>query len=173
MFERMRQMEKVDAEPNLIPVMNLFVALIPFLLLAVAFFQLAVIPTTLPTHTESSDVEANTKAVTVSLVVNNEGFDITVMNQNLPENVLARFSKTIPKDSGQYDYDGLREWLQSIKQQYQGSNTVVMLPTERISYGELVRIMDLVRYEAQASSGDRDKRAPFYPNVVLSRIRES
>ena len=75
MFERMRQMEKLDADPNLIPVMNLFVAMIPFLLLAVAFFQLGVIPTTLPTHTESSDVEANTKAVTVSLVVNDGTVD--------------------------------------------------------------------------------------------------
>lgn len=172
MFERMRMVEKVDAEPNLIPVMNLFVAMIPFLLLAVAFFQLGVIPTTLPTHTESSDVEVNTKAVTVSIVVNREGFDITVMNQNLPENVLARFAKTIPKDSGQYDYDGLRDWLQSIKQSYQSSDTVVMLPTERVRYGELVRIMDIVRYEV-STEANRDKQAPFFPNVVLSRIRES
>ena len=172
MFERMRQMEKLDADPNLIPVMNLFVAMIPFLLLAVAFFQLGVIPTTLPTHTESSDVEANTKAVTVSLVVNGEGFDISIMNQNLSDDVLARFAKQIPKSDGQYDYEALHTWLESIKRQYGDSDTIVMLPAERISYGELVRIMDVVRYES-ATEGNRSERAPFFPNVVLSRVRES
>ena len=173
MFERLRKMQDLEAEPNLIPVMNLFVAMIPFLLLAVAFFQLGIIPTTLPTHTENtSDVETSRQAITVSLVINNDGFSLSAMNQSLPEAELASLNRQIPKESGQYDYATLAETLQSYKQRYPRSDTVIVLPSERITYGELVRVMDKARYREEVETGGRKRQIPLFPNVVLSRTRE-
>jgi biopolymer transport protein ExbD len=169
MFGRMRRMETVDAEPNLIPVMNLFVAMIPFLLLAVAFFQLGVIPATLPTHTENtSDVEPSRQAITVSIVINDEGFRITAMNQSLPEAELDSLARTVAKESGQYDFDGLSEALQALKQRYPASDTVILLPTERIPFADIIRVMDTAR-ESRSAEGGQSPGRPLFPNIVMSR----
>lgn len=162
-------MESVDAEPNLIPVMNLFVAMIPFLLLAVAFFQLGVIPATLPTHTENtSDVEPSRTAITVSIVINDEGFRVTAMNQSLPEAELNSIARTIAKENGQYDFDTLRETLQSLKQRYPDSDTAILLPAERVPFAEIIRVMDTVR-ETRTQEGGQMRRRPLLPNLVMSR----
>ena len=50
MFEEWRQAKEEDHDLNLIPVMNLFMVLIPFLLMGAAFFHMAVIPTSTPSH---------------------------------------------------------------------------------------------------------------------------
>ncbi len=164
-------MNEVEAEPNLIPVMNLFVAMIPFLLLAVAFFQVGVIPTTLPTHTENtSDVEASGKAVTVSLVINDEGFSLTIMNQSIPEAQLNALAQKIPQKSGQYNYEELQATLRSIKQRYTKSDTIIMLPTGKVPYGDLVSAMDAARYEV-TKEGGQTRRTPLFPMVVLSTVR--
>ncbi len=169
MFERMRRTEGLAAEPNLIPVMNLFVAMIPFLLLAVAFFQLGVIPATLPTHTENtSDIEPDTRAVTVSLIVNDQGFTISAMNQSLPEAQLATLARTVPKEGGQYNLDGLQEALQSIKQLFPNSDTLILLPTERIPFSDIIRVLDTSREVISGPTGNR-QRTPLFPNIVLSR----
>lgn len=169
MFDRMQRMSSIEAEPNLIPVMNLFVAMIPFLLLAVAFFQLGVIPATLPTHTENtSDVEPNPRAVTVSLQVNDEGFSLTAMHQALSEEELNALARTVPKDSGQYDLDGLREALQSIKQRYPESDTIILLPTERVPFSDVIRTIDAAR-EVISREGGNEQRTPLFPNIVMSR----
>jgi biopolymer transport protein ExbD len=153
--------------------MNLFVVMIPFMLLSVAFFQLGVIPATLPTHTENtSDVEADTRSVTVSLVINGEGLQVTAMSQSIPEAELNRLAKTLPKREGSYDREALQSWLQSIKQRYGASDTIVLLPAERVGYGELVGIMDAVRY-LPGGEGEDEARHPLFPNIVMSRVRES
>lgn len=169
MLKQMRKMGEVEAEPNLIPVMNLFVAMIPFLLLAVAFFQLGVIPATLPTHTEnSSSVEANTEAVTVSVVISEEGFRLTIMNQNLTEATLNEMARTIPKESGQYDLEAFVQHLQTIKRRYPRSDTILVLPAERVPFADVVRSIDAAREIVSGSTGN-ERRTPLFPNVVLSR----
>ncbi len=168
MFQRLRKASGVEAEPNLIPVMNLFVAMIPFLLLAVAFFQVGVIPTTLPTHTQNStDVAPSRNAVTVSLVVNDEGFSLTAMSTALSEEQLATLASTIAKRDGEFDHDALRTALQSIKARYQESDTIILLPTQTVPYGEVVRIMDTAREIVSPDGGSQ--RTPLFPVVVLSR----
>ncbi len=169
MFDRLRRAQTVVAEPNLIPVMNLFVAMIPFLLLAVAFFHVGVIPTTLPTHTENTtDVAPSRNAVTVSLVINDEGMSLTAMSTALTEEELQGLARMIPKRGGQFDHDVLRDTLQSIKSRYQESDTIIILPSEQIPYGEIVHIMDTAR-ELIRQEEKRERRIPLFPVVVLSR----
>lgn len=169
MFERLRRMQGMEAEPNLIPVMNLFVAMIPFLLLAVAFFHVGVIPTTLPTHTEdSSDIAPSRNAVTVSIVLNDEGMRLTAMSTALSDQELEQLARTIPKREGRFDHDALREALQEIKRQFQESDTIILLPAESIPFEEVVGVMDTARELIQREDG-RERRIPLFPVVVLSR----
>ena len=53
-FDAYRRKRAEPADINLTPVMNLFVVLIPFLLLSAAFFHVSVIPTSLPTQQQAS-----------------------------------------------------------------------------------------------------------------------
>ncbi len=169
MFDRMRRMQAAEAEPNLIPVMNLFVAMIPFLLLAVAFFHVGVIPTTLPTHTEnSSDIAPSRNAVTVSIVMNDRGFSLTAMSTALSDEELARIAQEIPKREGSFDHDALREALQGIKRRFQESDTIILLPAEAIPFEDVVRAMDTAR-ELIVTENGRERRVPLFPVVVLSR----
>ncbi|MFW5812197.1 MAG: ExbD/TolR family protein, partial [Alkalispirochaetaceae bacterium] len=69
MFDRWKQAREEPSELNLIPIMNLMMVLIPFLLLGAAFYHLGSIPTTLPTHRpEGGDPPENSDVVvTLSL----------------------------------------------------------------------------------------------------------
>ena len=159
-----------EAEPNLIPVMNLFVAMIPFLLLAVAFFHVGVIPTTLPTHTENTtDIAPSRNAVTVSVVMNDEGLSLSAMSTALSDEQLATLARTIPKREGRFDHDALREALQSIKGRYQESDTMILLPAETVPFEDVVGVMDTAREVIVQEEGGRERRVPLFPVVVLSR----
>lgn len=169
MFQRFRRLGGPEAEPNLIPVMNLFVAMIPFLLLAVAFFHVGVIPTTLPTHTEdSSDIAPSRNAVTVSIVMNDQGFSLSAMSTALSDEELARLAREIPKREGHYDHDALREALQDIKRRFQESDTIILLPAETVPFEDVVHAMDTAR-ELIVRENGRERRIPLFPVVVLSR----
>ena len=169
MFQRLRRMQSIEAEPNLIPVMNLFVAMIPFLLLAVAFFHVGVIPTTLPTHTENtSDIAPSRNAVTVSLVINDDGMALSAMSTALSEQELAGLAREIPKREGSYDHEALLEALQDFKRRYQESDTIILLPAEGVSFSDVVHAMDTARERIVREDG-RERRVPLFPVVVLSR----
>jgi len=169
MFDRVKRADSVLPEPDLTPVMNLFVAMIPFLLLAVSFYTVSVIPTTLPTHTENtSDIAASRASVTVSIVMNDEGFSITAMSAVLTEEELAGLSRNIPKREGHYDQEALLEALQAIKRRYQESDTAILLPVEGVPFDQVVRVMDTAR-EIIIMRGGEEQRIPLFPVVVLSR----
>ena len=51
MFDRYRRTVEETQDLDLLPVMNLFMVLIPFLLMGAAFFHIGVIPASLPSHT--------------------------------------------------------------------------------------------------------------------------
>ncbi len=71
-------------ELNLLPVMNLFVVLIPFLLAAAAFYHVSVVPTSTPQHTPGdSSQEADLDAVTVTVTVETERFVVTAANSSI------------------------------------------------------------------------------------------
>ena len=83
-FDKFRQ-AKEPTDVDLIPVMNLFVVLIPFLLLSAAFFHVGVIPTSLPSQgaTTGEAPEPNLKQVTVNLQVEADRLVVSASNEAL------------------------------------------------------------------------------------------
>lgn len=163
------QRTKEATEVNLIPIMNLFVALIPFLLLAAAFYHVGVIPTSLPSQTEESSSVANEDiAVTVNLLIEAETIKLTVSNAVLSEEVLAALAVSIPKQKEGFDLPSLSQALAAIKTKFPKSDTVVVLPTDNVKYDVVIKVLDASREQSITQNG-KDIKIPLFPVVVLSR----
>lgn len=167
-FSRYQNAREV-AEVNLIPVMNLFVTLIPFLLLAAAFYHVSVIPTSLPSQTDgTSDTAADNVSVTVNLLVEERKIRLTASSATLDEETLSGLSLEIKKKNGKFDLALLTSALVEIKKRYKKSDTVIVLPSDEVLYEDIVRILDTSR-ERRIQIKGKEKSEPLFPVVVLSR----
>jgi len=179
LFRRWQRIAPETEPPNLIGVMNLFMVLIPFLLLGAAFFKVAVIPSSLPTHTpQNSDVPLTPKTVTVNLVIDADGISVSGTSTSLTEEELSemagewpRLPSTEPGKPGPYPLDKLVAKLQEIKGYYEKSNTMIVLPHSALQYETLVKILDASRdYVIGKDNAGEDIRADLFPVVVFSRF---
>lgn len=163
------QSAREAADVNLIPVMNLFVTLIPFLLLAAAFYHVSVIPTSLPSQTEGvSDTAADDVSVTVNLLVEKQKIRLTASSATIDENTLSELTLEIRRKNGSFDLDMLTRALVEIKKRYRKSDTVIVLPADDIPYRDIVQILDTSR-ERRIKQKNREISEPLFPVVVLSK----
>jgi biopolymer transport protein ExbD len=168
LFSRFQSAREV-ADVNLIPVMNLFVTLIPFLLLAAAFYHVSVIPTSLPSQTEGvSDTAADDVSVTVNLLVEKQKIRLTASSATIDEETLSELTLEIFRKNGRFDLEMLTRALVEIKKRYKKSDTVIVLPADDIPYRDIVQILDTSR-ERRFKKKDREISEPLFPVVVLSK----
>jgi biopolymer transport protein ExbD len=67
--ERRRRQTEVNQELELMPMLNVFISIIPLLLLSAAFVQLAVIPTALPAPSDTPPAAVATDVEKLSLTI--------------------------------------------------------------------------------------------------------
>lgn len=165
-FRRARDAAEVD----LIPVMNLFVVMIPFLLLSAAFLHVGVIPTTVPTRSEgSSDVAANELAVTINVVLAAEELRLSASHATLDPEVLAELATTIPRDGEFHDLEAFSQVLAGIKRQYPESDTMILLPDTGVVYKDVVTVLDASRELVIDEGTPTERRVALFPVAVLSK----
>ncbi|PKN56736.1 MAG: hypothetical protein CVU56_14480 [Deltaproteobacteria bacterium HGW-Deltaproteobacteria-14] len=172
MFDTWRHKRTEPPEPNLIPVMNLMMTLIPFLLLGASFFHLAVIPTSTSQLTaHDSDVPKTPRQVSVSLVINADGFNVTAASTSLDPEELATMATVIPRPAGgAYDIAALQRHLAGIKHAYPASNTILVFPNDDLDYQQLVDILDATREEIIRGDNGAKTRRPLFPVSVFNRL---
>jgi biopolymer transport protein ExbD len=163
---------------NLIPIMNLVTILIPFLLMAAEFVQLAVIDSTLPAIGPPQPVEdppdkpplnlsiaLTDKGITVlgaDLVLNPDGLDAPALaeGEERPPTLPCK-SGGICTDVEDYDWKELAEILKDIKDEYPDDENMIVVPDSYTRYEIIVRAMDI---------GREDKGADrlLFPYVVIA-----
>ena len=160
-----RNFEENDTELDLVPIMNMFLVLIPFLLLSASFYQIKAINTSVPVLTSSnqevqkSNVKSQIK-ITVILELKERSINITAMSDELEYSDLVKLEvKLSVNDENVYPLKRLSEYLISIKNQYPKSDTLILIPSADIVYGTIIQAMDTAR------SANNEK---LFPNVVLS-----
>ncbi len=154
-------------ELNLIPIMNLFIVLIPFLLAAAAFYQVGIIPVSTPQSTPNqTDVPKTPVTVTLNMVVGLDLIEVSVSSTSLSSEERAALSFDIPKKGESWDLDKLQSQLQELKTDYPKSNTVMMLPKPKVDYARLVKILDAVREKKI----DEEHFEPLFPVTVFSQF---
>ncbi len=138
-----------ETELNLTAVMNIFLILIPFLLLTAVFVRIAVLELSLPSLDSSGrTAQAKKQKSTIIniLVINETGFEL-----KSPDIKLSK----LDKKQTDYDWDGLKNHLATIKEKYPESGDIIISPVSTIKYHTIISVMDRCR-----ESG--------FPNISIS-----
>ncbi len=142
-------------EPNLIPIMNLMVILIPMLLLNYHFITLAMLNTSLPASGGGGATQQKMKKkeekprLNLTITITDKGFIIAGAGGVLVKGK----GPTIPVKSvapnapqwKRYDYQKLNEELVKIKKQYPYEQDAIIVAEPTIKYQTIISTMDATR----------------------------
>ena len=155
-----------DTEIEMVPIMNMFLVLIPFLLMSASFFHIKAVNTSVPVLASGPAVTDSTKTkkadIKVKIIVElkEKSIKLTAMSDELQYKDLMKLGTTLRfKDEYAYPMDKLSSHLKYVKQQYPKSDTTILVPSENVEYGTIIQAMDVSR---SAESTE------LFPNVVLS-----
>ncbi|MBU1169311.1 MAG: biopolymer transporter ExbD [Proteobacteria bacterium] len=164
-LSRRRRVEDEEIELDMVPIMNMFLVLIPFLLLSASFFHIKAINTSVPvlSSTEASmapDSKISEVKVTVIVELKENTIVLTAMSDELQYEDLAKLEADIPVNNPEeYPMEELAAHLRYIKESYPKSDTLILVPAPSVVYGTIIQTMDMAR------SADNSE---MFPNVVLS-----
>lgn len=182
---RKPRLEEETEEINIMPLMNIIMLLIPFLIMSTEFIKLGVINVTAPKlgSGRASQPETNDKPkkppLNLTISVTDKGLTLITRGNKIPEGCIlkqaagsgAKRLPTVRKTGKDYNYDQLRECLTKIKDLFTSEKRVIIMASPSIKYSVIVKIMDYSR------SGKSEKKYPYepekgkegmFPEVVLS-----
>lgn len=136
-IRRSRGHLKDDVE--ITPVMNLFLVLVPFLLLTAVFVRIAILELSLPSTNQDNTPPRTEppKAIVLNvLTIRAEGFELKSPG--------FKFG-AIRKVNNEFDWPKLIDALQQIKEKYPDSEDVVVAPEDKVKYEIVVKVMDRCR----------------------------
>lgn len=142
-----------ECEVNIISVMNLFLLIIPFLLLTVTFVKLAVIDLSLPSLSKEglnqTEEPPQKQLVLLILSIRETGFQLKGLA------TISLVFDPIDRINNQYNYSRLIEQLKQVKQQYPYAEDIILSPESKVKYDIIIKVMDRCRETG-------------FPNVSLS-----
>ncbi len=157
-----------DVDVDMVPIMNMFLVLIPFLLMSASFFQMKAINTSVPVQAENTSAGSSAEKapkdikVTVIVQIGREGFDISAISDYLEYEDLSKLEAKIGKvNKDEYPLAQMAAYLQKIKEIYPSSDTIIIIPDGSVVYETIIEAMDMARYSGRGDT-------PLFPNVVLS-----
>ena len=151
-----RKIQK-EAEINLLPVMNLFVVLIPFLLMGVSFLQLGALGASTPVAGTASDSEAPAPTI-VSVRVRNAGFEVSVEPGDAKVLDGTQLAWSLDKAEEGAALDEFLSILDGLKELFPETATLVVIPDRDVPYADVIDVMSTAR--------------PIFTNVtVTARVR--
>ena len=139
-----------ETELNLTAVMNIFLILIPFMLLTAVFVRIAVLELSLPSLDRAGQTASNTQSkstVLNILKISETGFEL-----NSPE---FKFQKLAKDQQQEFNWKGLADQLTRVKEKYPESEDILISPEDAILYQTIIKVMDTCR-----DSG--------FPNISIS-----
>ena len=128
-----------ETDVNLTAVMNIFLILIPFLLLTATFMRIAVLELTLPSFDRVGEQAATQKRENVvfsTLKIRQDGFALASDNMKFPE---------LTKENDGYDWEALGEQLGRVKQRHPATEDIIISPEDEIRYETIITVMDFCR----------------------------
>jgi biopolymer transport protein ExbD len=157
-----------DENVNLVPIMNLFVVLIPFLLMSAAFFHISVINASVPAlQKEKTDLAKSDVAVTMMVRMMPDSFTITASSDVLSRSDLNKLRAEIPRKGEGKGFTEFSDHLLACKQRYPKSDTLLLVPDASIQYQDVIHVMDSGRWVEMDQEGAK-VRYDLFPNVVIT-----
>ena len=138
------QRREEDSDINLLPVMNLFVVLIPFLLMGVSFMQLSSLGASTPVHAEASeDDEVPPPVVTVQVAADRYDISVEPGREAVAEG--AQLWWSIERTEPTASIGQLSTLLGQIKGQYPSAQSLVVAPSRKSAYADVIDVMSTAR----------------------------
>jgi hypothetical protein len=152
--------------------MNLFVAMIPFLLMCASFYTVSVVNASVPVESEAgdSDIAKGEDKITLAVEVRRgTGFKISLQSDTLGEATLDQLETDLPLKGGNFDYEALADYSLFLKEKYPKSDTAMVLPEREVTFEVIVGTMDAVR-EKVTMNGKEEVHTVLFPSIVLSGV---
>ncbi|TNE44784.1 MAG: hypothetical protein EP343_29430 [Deltaproteobacteria bacterium] len=160
---------------NIMPLMNIIMLLIPFLIISAEFITIGVINVSAPKMstgepTQSEPQKKKKKPLNLTISVTSRGFTIITRGSKISQGcdmsaaAMQNPQKKLPtirKLSDKYDYKKLQGCLTKIKKLFPDEKRVIIMSEPKIQYKVIVGIMDHSR-EKEVLKND------LFPEVVLS-----
>ena len=134
-----KERQREDSDVNIIPVMNIFLLLIPFLLLTAAFVRIAIIDLSLPSLNKGNKVtqqQEQKPLVFVILAIKEDA--IQVKSPGFKFDPVER-----QKDS--YNFQKLVTQLKELKEKNATAEDIILTPEATIKYDIIIKVMDRCR----------------------------
>ncbi len=131
-----REKRIVAEELNITPVMNIFLILVPFLLLTAVFVKISILEFSLPSTESAAAQEQNKNAVVTILAITNKGFELKSKGLKFP---------LIAMQNDTFDFRTLVQRLGAVKQKHQFTEDIIIAPEASIKYKTIIQVMDYCR----------------------------
>ncbi len=143
---RRRKIRKIEVnqELELMPMLNVFISIIPLLLLSAAFVQLAVIPTALPASATAPAAPSQEDAtLAVTIVIHPDAYAVEA--NGAVTSTIARAAR--PRAAGTVDVARaeLHDVLAAIAAQHPDHRTVRIVADPDTHYEDIIDVMDTSR----------------------------
>jgi len=159
---------------NLAPILDIIIAVVPLLLLSIAFVQVKMIDTSVPQVVAEAIQRANDKtSTTVALKVSKaKGFTFEVSKSGKTTPV------TVGNKGSDWDMDMLMATAFTIKQQNPEVFRIDMSPESDVNLNELVAVMDKLRRTPDTqkvaftdpASGTRMETELMFPHILFANV---
>jgi len=163
-LRRNRKTNMEDTDLDMVPIMNMFLVLIPFLLMSASFFHLKAINTSVPVLAEPGQDPLTDKKqaikLTVIVEIKEKEIYVSALSGEAEEETLKGLEQTIVRmDEHERTMAALADCLKNMKSKFPASDTVIIIPEENVVFDTIIQTMDIARYHNEN---------PLFPKVVLS-----
>ena len=154
---------EADVDVDMVPIMNMFLVLVPFLLMSASFLHIKAINTSVPvlgSASQENPVDQDLKAIVV-VELKKAALSLYLNADALKPEDAARWNREFPKDGDDlFPFHMLADHLEGIKAAYPASDTLIIVPNGDVLYDTIIQTMDVARY--------RQTETKLFPNVVIS-----
>lgn len=141
---KIRNVNRRDSKGlNLIPIMNLFIVIIPMLMTIMVSVHLAMVEIVLPKKgIAKAVVEKSEKPKTLRLNIMSDSFEIVIIEDNNSIMIPVLDDTIVPAE---FDYLALNDKLMELKGNHPEQNTMEILPDPDVKYDTLLRTIDICK----------------------------
>ena len=146
----------------MVPIMNMFLVLIPFLLMSASFFQLKAVNASTPVLSQEEGQDTSIKdavCLTVVLEIEKDAIHLSALSDDGDKSPIDRLERTFGNTKTGYPFSELSAYLLELKKTYPKSDTLIVIPDNIVLYETIVATMDAARYAEET---------PLFPRVVIS-----
>ncbi len=160
---RRKHRDEPEVEVDMVPIMNMFLVLVPFLLMSASFLHIKAINTSVPVLAAASKQKQADPSLktTVVLELGKMAIDLSLQADALKPQEASKWRRQFQIQADDtFPFALMADHLGRVKNTYPASDTLIIVPDGDVVYDTIIRIMDMARYQ--------EAEVKLFPNVVIS-----